>query len=204
LGHDRQIAAAMLNDTSSVLSLLRTRKSASAKAMTEPGPSAAQIAEILALATRVPDHGKLAPWRFILWEGAARRDFGAVMRKRWQALHPEHGEDSLAFVAGLFMRAPAVLAVVSTAAEHPKIPVWEQQLSAGAVCMNILTAATALGLGSQWNSDWVAYDTEMARAMGLKPHEKIAGLIYLGTPAGPLEDRPRPDASALLTRWAAP
>jgi nitroreductase len=193
----------MLNDRSSVLSLLRSRKSASAKAMTEPGPSAAQIAEILALATRVPDHGKLAPWRFILWEGAARRDFGLVMRKRWQELHAEHGLDSLAFAAGLFMRAPAVLAVVSTAAEHPKIPVWEQQLSAGAVCMNILTAATAMGLGCQWNTDWVAYDAEIVQAMGLRPPERIAGLIYLGTPSAPLEDRPRPEAAALLTRWSA-
>ena len=193
----------MLNDRSSLLSLLRSRKSASAKAMTEPGPSAAQIAEILALATRVPDHGKLAPWRFILWEGVARRDFGAVMRKRWQELHPDHSAESLAYAEGLFLRAPAVLAVVSTAAEHPKIPLWEQQLSAGAVCMNILLAATALGFGCQWNSDWVAYDAEIGKAMGLQPPERIAGLIYLGTPAGPLEDRPRPDASALLTRWSA-
>jgi len=194
----------MLNDTSSVLNLLRTRKSASAKAMTEPGPSAAQIAEILSLATRVPDHGKLAPWRFILWEGAARTAFGDVMRARWQALHPEHGAETLDAMRALFLRAPAVLGVVSTAAEHPKIPVWEQQLSAGAVCMNILTAATAMGLGCQWNSDWVAYDAEMAHAMGLRAHERIAGLIYLGTPAAPLEDRPRPDAGALLTRWSAP
>ena len=193
----------MLNDTSSVLNLLRTRKSASAKAMTEPGPSAAQIAEILSLATRVPDHGKLAPWRFILWEGEARKVFGEVMKARWHELHPEHGADALAFIAGMFLRAPTVLAVVSTAAEHPKIPVWEQQLSAGAVCMNILTAATAMGLGCQWNSDWVAYDAEMAHAMGLRAHERIAGLIYLGTPAAPLEDRPRPDAGALLTRWSA-
>ena len=148
----------MLNDTSSALSLLKTRKSASAKAMTEPGPTAAQLAEILSCAVRVPDHGKLAPWRFILWEGDARLAFGEVMKARWSELHPEHGADSLAFVRGLFLRAPTVLAVISTAAEHPKIPVWEQQLSAGAVCMNILTAATALGLGCQWNTDWIAYD----------------------------------------------
>jgi nitroreductase len=193
----------MLNDTSSILALLKTRKSASAKAMTAPGPTPQQLSEILACGVRVPDHGKLAPWRFILWEGDARAAFGEVMKARWQALHPEHGADSLAFVRGLFLRAPTVLAVISTAAEHPKIPVWEQQLSAGAVCMNILYAATALGVGCQWNTDWVAYDREIAAAMGLKPHEKVAGLIYLGTPAGPLEDRPRPDAEALLTRWTA-
>lgn len=191
----------MLNDTSSVLALLKSRKSASAKAMTAPGPTAAQLSEILNLAVRVPDHGKLAPWRFILWEGDARGAFGEVMKARWHDLHPEHGPDSLAFVKGLFLRAPTVLAVVSAAAEHPKIPVWEQQLSAGAVCMNILLAATAMGIGCQWNTDWVAYDGEIARAMGLKPHEKIAGLIYFGTPSAPLEDRPRPDAASLLTRW---
>ena len=191
----------MLNDTSSVLTLLKTRKSASAKAMTAPGPTPEQLAQILEIAVRVPDHGKLAPWRFILWEGDARRSFGEVMKARWHELHPEHGADALAFVAGMFMRAPTVLGVVSTAAEHPKIPVWEQQLSAGAVCMNILSAATALGLGCQWNSDWIAYDAEIARSMGLAPHERIAGLIYLGTPAAPLEDRPRPDAAQLLTRW---
>ena len=199
----RQIASIMqqLNDTTSLLSLLRTRKSASAKAMGGPGPTPEQISAILTIAVRVPDHGKLAPWRFILWEGDDRARFGAVMKARWQELHPEHGPDSLAFVQGLFLRAPAVLAVVSAAAEHPKIPLWEQQLSAGAVCMNILYAATALGLGCQWNTDWVAYDGAVAAAMGLQPHEKVAGLIYLGTPAAPLEDRPRPDAEALLTRW---
>jgi nitroreductase len=193
----------MLNDTSSILRLIKSRKSASAKAMTAPGPSPEQLSEILACAVRVPDHGKLTPWRFILWEGEARANFGNVMKARWQALHPEHGEDTLRFVQGLFLRAPAVLAVISTAAEHPKIPVWEQQLSSGAVCMNILYAATALGVGCQWNTDWVAYDAEIAAAMGLKPHEKVAGLIYLGTPSAPLEERPRPDPQALLTRWQA-
>lgn len=191
------------NDTSSILSLLATRKSASAKAMAEPGPTPGQLEQILACAVRVPDHGKLNPWRFILWEGDARAAFGNVMRARWQALHPEHGEQTLATAQALFLRAPTVLGVVSTAAEHPKIPVWEQQLSAGAVCMNILYAATALGLGCQWNTDWVAYDAEIAAAMGLAPHERLAGLIYLGTPAAALEERPRPDPAALLTRWRA-
>lgn len=189
------------NDTSSILALLGSRKSASAKAMGEPGPTPAQLADILRFAVRVPDHGKLAPWRFILWEGEARAQFGEVMKARWQALHPDHGEQTLGFARGLFLRAPTVLGVVSSAQEHPKIPVWEQQLSAAAVCMNVLYAATAMGLGCQWNTDWVAYDAEIAAAMGLKPHERLAGLIYLGTPTAPLEDRPRPDPSALLTRW---
>lgn len=190
------------NDTSSVLSLLKSRKSASAKAMTGPGPTPEQLVEILGVAVRVPDHGKLNPWRFIVWEGDARVAFGDVMRARWQALHPDHGEQTLEAARGLFLRAPTILGVISTAAEHPKIPLWEQQLSAGAVCMNILYAATALGVGCQWNTDWVAYDSGIAAAMGLAPHEKVAGLIYLGTAAAPYEDRPRPDPQSLLTRWS--
>jgi nitroreductase len=192
-----------LNDASSIFTLLKTRKSASAKTMGEPGPTAGQLAEILEIAVRVPDHGKLAPWRFILWEGDARSAFAEVMKARWKELHPDHGDASLDFVKGLFQRAPAVLAVISTASEHPKIPLWEQQLSSGAVCMNILLAATAMGIGCQWNTDWVAYDDAMAKAMGMKPHEKVAGLIYFGTPTAPLEDRPRPDSKALLSHWTA-
>ncbi|MCX7345950.1 MAG: nitroreductase [Alphaproteobacteria bacterium] len=190
-----------LNDTSSILALLHTRKSASAKAMGEPGPGPDQLAEILRCAVRVPDHGKLNPWRFIVFEGSARERFGAALRARWQELHPDHGESALSFVQGMLLRAPTVIAVVSTAADHPKIPVWEQVLSAGAVCQNMLLAATALGIGCQWNTDWIAYDTEVAKLMGLARHEKVAGLIYLGTPSAPLEDRPRPDPLALTTRW---
>ena len=192
------------NDTRSILSLLKTRRSASAKAMGEPGPTPEQIAEILACGARVPDHGKLTPWRFILWEGEARAAFGKAMRTRWAALHPEHGEQTLGFVEGMFLRAPVVIGVISTAAEHPKIPVWEQQLSAGAVCQNMLLAATALGVGCQWNTDWIAYDAEIATIMGLAPHEKVAGLIYLGTATSPYEERPRPELSSLITHWAAP
>ena len=190
-----------LNDTTSVLSLLHTRRSGSAKAMGEPGPSPAQLSEILECAVRVPDHGKLAPWRFILWEGDERARFGDAMKARWKELHPEHGEAALGFVRGLFLRAPTVLAVISTAAEHPKIPVWEQQLSSGAVCLNMLLAATALGVDCQWNTDWVVYDEAIARVMGLAANEKVAGIIYLGTSTEALEDRPRPDPSSLLTRW---
>jgi len=190
------------NDTSSILSLLKTRRSASAKAMTGPGPTAEQIAEIIACACRVPDHGKLNPWRFILWEGDARARFGDLLRARWAALHPDHGENTLAFAQNMFMRAPVVLGVISTAAEHPKIPVWEQQLSAGAVCQNALLAATALGIACQWQSDWVAYDPVIAAAMDLTPSERVAGLIYLGAAAAPYEERPRPDPASLVMRWS--
>ncbi len=190
-----------LNDLSSVLNFLKTRKSASAKALGAPGPNPAQISEILDIAVRVPDHGKLNPWRFVLFEGEARAKIGQAFAERWKALHPEHGEDSLAFQRGLFQRAPLVIAVVSTAVPHGKIPEWEQLLSSAAVCYNIVLAATALGFDAQWQSDWVAYDAEACAAMGLKGSERISGLIYIGTSTLALEDRPRPDPQTLLTYW---
>jgi nitroreductase len=193
-----------LNDLSSVLSFLKTRKSGSVKAMGEPGPSSAQISEILEIAVRVPDHGKLNPWRFVLFEGAARVEIGKAFAARWNVLHPDHGEESLAFQGGLFMRAPVVIAVVSTAAPHSKIPEWEQLLSSAAVCYNAVLAATALGFDAQWQTDWMAYDAGANAAMGLKGSERIAGFIYIGTTTMPLEDRPRPDQQALLTRWRRP
>jgi nitroreductase len=192
-----------LNDTTSALSLLKTRKSASVKAMSEPGPTPAQLKTILEIAVRVPDHGKLTPWRLVLFEGEARRQFGEVIKARWHELHPEHGAESLAFQAGLFLRAPSVLVVVSRAGPHVKIPEWEQLLSAGALTQNILLAAAALGVGAQWNTDWIAYDPEIMKAMGLSEHEKIVAIVYFGSPAAALEDRPRPDPESLITRWQA-
>jgi nitroreductase len=192
-----------LNDRSSLLSFLRTRKSASAKAMAAPGPDAAQLQDILAIATRVPDHGKLNPWRFVLFDGAARAGIGEHFAARFAQLHPDYPAESVAFQKALFMRAPVVVAVVSTAADHAKIPVWEQQMSAAAVCFNLVMAAQAHGFDAQWQSDWVAYDAGAKTVMGVAPHEKIAGLIYIGTSTVPLEDRPRPDLDALVTRWGA-
>jgi nitroreductase len=190
-----------LNDPRTGLSLLCTRRSASVKAMAEPGPTADQISQILKIAVRVPDHGKLQPWRFILFQGEARKKFGKKLAKRWAKLHPDHSAESLDFWRNFFLRAPTVIALVSRSAPHPKIPEWEQQLSAGAVGLSMLLAATALGLGCQWNTDWCAYDLEMAQVMNLQPHERIAGFFYLGTPTEPIEDRPRPNPETLLTRW---
>ncbi len=190
-----------LNDTASVLAFLKSRKSASAKAMTGPGPTEAQLAEILTIAVRVPDHGKLAPWRFVVFEGDARAAVGRLFSNTWAKLHPDHSPEQLAFQAGLFMRAPLVIAVVSTAMPHAKIPVWEQQMSAAAVCYNIVLAATAMGFAAQWQTDWVAYDEVAKAEMGIMQSEKVAGLIYCGHSTIALEDRPRPDLSPLVTRW---
>lgn len=190
-----------LNDATTGLSLLSTRRSASVKSLGEPGPTPEQIDGILQIAVRVPDHGKLHPWRFILFEDASRVKFGEELAKRWRELHPEASDESLGHWRGFFLRAPTVIALISRAAPHPKIPLWEQQLSAGAVGQNILLAATAFGLGCQWNTDWCAYDPEIASLLKLEPHERVSGFFYLGTPSEELEDRPRPDPRTLLTRW---
>ncbi len=192
-----------LNDTTSILAFLGSRKSGSAKSLQEPGPALHQLEHILELAVRVPDHGKLTPWRFVLFEGEARAKVGDLFAARWATLHPTHGEESRAFQRSLFMRAPLVLAVVSTASEHSKIPMWEQQLSAAAVCYNVVLAGTAMGFHAQWQTDWVAYDEQAKTAMGISATEKIAGLIYIGTSSVPLEDRPRPDPKSMLTVWSA-
>jgi len=190
------------NDTTSLLAFLKSRKSASAKAMTGPGPSDEQLKAMLSLAVRVPDHGKLAPWRFISFTGDARAKAGEQFAARWKELHPEPGEDSLAFMKGFLMRAPAVVAVVSKAAPHPKIPMWEQQMSAGAVAFNLELAALANGFDATWITDWVAYDEVAKAAIGLAAGEQLAGLIFIGKAAAPLEDRPRPDVDQLLTAWS--
>lgn len=190
-----------LNDTSDTLTLLETRRSASAKAMQEPGPTADQLAQLLRVAVRVPDHGKLTPWRFILFEGDARQRAGDILADRWHELHPGHSEAMISEQRGMLMRAPTVLCVVSAVTEHPKIPVWEQQLSAGAVCQNLLIAATAMGVGCQWITGWYAFDEQVLAGLGLKEGEKVAGFLYLGTPKEPQGDRPRPEPDDLLTRW---
>jgi nitroreductase len=200
----RQIGAmTQLNDRSSLLSFLKTRKSASAKAMGAPGPDAATLQDILSITVRVPDHGKLNPWRFIVFEGKAREGVGETFASRFAELHPDYPAESIAFQKGLFTRAPVVVAVVSTAAEHTKIPVWEQLMSSAAVCFNLVLAAQAHGFDAQWQSDWVAYDAGAKAAMGLVAHEQVAGVIYIGTSTVALEDRPRPSLHALVTRWGA-
>ena len=189
-----------LNDTSNVLAFLKSRKSASAKAMSDPGPSHDQMSEILNIAARVPDHGKLSPWRFILIESEGRSRIGEGFAQVWARNNPSHGPDSLNFQRGLFLRAPIVVIVVSTAAVHAKIPLWEQHMSAAAVCYNAIMAATALGFVAQWQTDWVAYDQNAKAVMGIQNDEQVAGIIYIGTSTVPLEDRPRPDVASLLTK----
>ena len=193
--------AVLLNDASSALSLLLSRKSASAKAMTGPGPLPEELRTILTVAARAPDHGKLIPWRLILFEGDARAKFGRVLADCARADDAQASSERLEMERNRFLRAPVVIGVVSRVREAIPIPEWEQILSAGAVCTNIVLAAHALGYVANWITEWCAYHPCVREALGLKSGERIAGFVYVGKSAVPLEDRPRPDIDKLVTRF---
>jgi nitroreductase len=170
----------------------------------EPGPDSAQLEQILTVATRVPDHGKLAPWRFILWEGDARIAVSAALTQLRQRHQPPPSPKELAEERVRFSRVPLVIGLVSRAAPHPKATEWEQQLSAGAVGMNLLHAANALGFSGQWLTDWPVYNEEAGRLLGLKPGERFAGFFHIGTPKVPPQERWRPKVAELATKWSPP
>lgn len=188
---------------SDMLDLMARRRSVPANALSEPGPSAVELEKILTVAARVPDHGKLAPWRFIVIEGEARAELGQRLAALMHRLEPETSQERLAAQKACFSQSALVVGVVSRAAPHVKIPEWEQQLSAGAVCMNLSLAANALGYGAQWLTGWAAYEPKAREIVGLKPEERIAGFIHLGAPTERLPDRPRPELGRIVTRWRA-
>lgn len=179
------------------LDLLLTRRSGSAKAMEGPGPSKKQIEDILRAGARAPDHGKLFPWRFIVFEGKGRQRMGDILAEVMEA----EGERAkqVEEERNRFLRAPLVIGVISAAREQHKIPVWEQELSAGAVCQNILIAATSLGFVGNWLTEWYAYHPAVKQKMGLRPGERVAGFIYVGTAKDELEERPRPELEKIVS-----
>jgi nitroreductase len=183
----------------STLDLLLTRRSGSAKAMTGPGPSKTQLADILQAGARAPDHGKLFPWRFIVFEGKGRERAGDILAEVMEA--EGERDKQVEEERGRFARAPVVIGVISHAREQHKIPVWEQELSAGAVCQNILIAATSLGFAANWLTEWYAFHPVVKEKLGLKPGERVAGFIYIGQAKDPLEERPRPEMDKIVTRF---
>ena len=185
------------------VALLSTRRSRKAAELTAPGPSSAEIDKLLTIACRVPDHGKLTPWRFIVFEGDARLTAGAAIAAAFRAKYPDAKPEQVEFERRRLAQAPLVIAVVSRAGPHVKIPEWEQVLSAGAAAMNLVLAAHALGYGANWITGWYAYDRGVLDALGLASHERIAGFIHIGTPSGPVEDRPRPVLTEIATRFPA-
>ena len=182
------------------LDLLKTRRSVPPPLLDGPGPDRAQIEAILTVASRVPDHGKLAPWRFIVITGEARARVGETIAATFAADNPDASSDRLAQERGRLSHAPVAIAVVSRAGPHVKIPEWEQVLSVGAAAMNLVIAANAAGFATSWLTEWFAYDRRALDALGLAPTERMAGFIHIGRPAEIPSDRPRPELAQIVTR----
>jgi len=185
------------------LELLKTRRSVKPIEMVGPGPSAEEIDTLLTVASRVPDHGKLAPWRFIVFEGDARIAAGEVLADIFRSDRPDATAEQIAFERNRLARAPLVIAVVARTAPHVKIPEWEQLMSAAASAMLLVTAAHALGYAASWLTEWYAYDRRVLDRLGLSAEERIVGFVHIGKPAKPPEDRDRPKLSAIVTRYPA-
>ena len=186
---------------SPTITLLQTRRSLKPNELTGPGPTPADLDTLLAIASRVPDHGKLTPWRFIVFEGDARLKAGETIATAFVVKYPESKPDQIDYERQRLARAPLVIGVVSRAAPHVKIPEWEQVLSAGAAAMSLVIAAHALGFGATWITEWYAYDRSVLDALGLAAHEKIAGFVHIGRPVHAPDDRPRPALADIVTRF---
>jgi nitroreductase len=179
-----------------VLRFLALRRSASAVTLTTPGPTEEELAILLRLATRAPDHGKLAPWRFIVLEGEDKARFAG----RLEAIAHERGDATAAAKLAKLKIPPLAVAVISSP-RPAAIPEWEQVLSAGAVGATLTYAALAMGYGANWITDWYAYDPQARAILGLAEPERVVGFILMGTPREPPLERERPDPAALTTRW---
>jgi nitroreductase len=183
------------------LQLLKTRRSVKPMELTGPAPNAAEIDTLLGIASRVPDHGKLTPWRFIVFTDDARLAAGEAIAGAFRADRPDATPEQIEFERARLARAPLVIAVISRASPHVKIPEWEQQLSAGASAMSLVFAAHALGYAASWITEWYAYDRRVLEALGVAANERIAGFVHIGRPAKPPEDRPRPALASIVTHF---
>jgi nitroreductase len=187
-----------LTDT---IALLSRRRSVGPAFLTGPGPDAAELETLLRLASRVPDHGKLAPWRFIVFQGEGAEKAGRLALEVKLEDNPALDEAARQAELSRFSRSPLVIGVVSRAAPHGKIPEWEQVLSAGASAMALEVAATALGFASAWLTEWCAYDARFRERIGLAAHERIAGFVHIGRAKSPPEDRPRPALADIVSHF---
>ncbi len=189
-----------MNET---IELLLRRRSLPPQGMVGPGPAPREIETLLTIASRVPDHGKLTPWRFLVFEGAARLSVGAIAARIAQADDPAIPDARRQAELTRFSHAPLVIGVISRAAPHVKIPEWEQILSAGAACMNLVIAANALGYVAAWVTEWCAYDRRFCAAIGVRDDEKIAGFVHIGRPNMASEDRRRPALADVVSYFPA-
>jgi len=191
----------------SLIEALESRRSVPAAGLAEPGPGPDELRRLLAIAARVPDHAMLVPWRFILIEGEARAALGARLAAAYRARNPQMApekREKFAAIMGRLFPAPLAVVVVSRPRRDTMIPVVEQELSAGAVCMNLLHGARALGFSGIWVTGWAANDAEALRLIGVEEGERVAGIVHVGTAAEAPAERPRPDVGELVTRWAPP
>lgn len=193
--------ARMFNDTSSLRSHLATRRSGKARDMVAPGPDAAQLHDIIALALRTPDHGKLAPWRIVTVADDQREAFARLLKDAWTVENPGSAGLDLSALDQFAHQAPTLLVLISTPVKDSKIPVWEQQMSAGAVGMNLLHAAHAHGFVGSWLTGWAAYSPDVAAAFGAEAGDTIVGYFFLGTAARELSERPRPEYDDIVRAW---
>jgi nitroreductase len=190
----------MLNDRSTPLSLLATRRSGKPRDMVAPGPDAEQLAAILRIAARVPDHGKLSPWRFVTVAAGRRAAFGDTLVAAYLADRPEARPNELDEIRGFAHQAPTLVVVLSRVDPSSKIPAWEQQLSAGAACVLLVAAATASGFVAGWLTGWAAYSDAVTTSLG-EPGDRIAGFVFIGSPSRDLDERPRPDMGEIVRAW---
>jgi nitroreductase len=191
----------MFNDLSSPLALLQSRRSGRPRDLVAPGPDADALREILTLAMRVPDHGKLHPWRFVHVPRDRRAAFAALLDTAYRADNPAPGRLELEANERFAHQAPELIVALFSPTEGHKIPVWEQQLSCGAACFNLELAALAKGYAAGWVTGWAAYSPAVLAAFG-QPHERIAGFIFIGTPATELEERLRPEYEEVVSEWS--
>lgn len=187
-----------------VLSFLERRKSVPLTQFRGPGPDDAMLRRLLTIAARVPDHGRLEPWRFVIYRPEDGARIGEAFAALAKARDPQMSEDDLDRERNRLCRAPVAIGVVSTAAAHERIPEWEQFLSAGAAAMNLATAATAAGFAVNWVTGWYSDDAEARAVLGLAPHERMAAIVHIGDYDTPIPDRPRPEMDALVSRYAGP
>ena len=177
------------------------RRSVRAMDLQTPGPDQTQVEKLLAAAARVPDHGKLGPWRFICFQDDARKAFGEHLAKRFSELKPEAPTEAIEGERGRFSRAPLVIAVISSVNAQSRIPEWEQQLSAGAACQNLLIAANLMGFAAQWLTEWYAYDEAIDQTLGLNQGERVAGFVYIGSATVKPDERQRPELQQRIQHW---
>jgi nitroreductase len=184
-----------------VVEYLKTRRSVASAFLREPGPDAAALEEILTIATRVPDHRKLTPWRLVIYQGSARAEAGRRLAEIVQSRNPTADAAQLEAERNRFLPSPLVVGVLSAPVDDGRTPEMEQLLSAGNVCFNLIHAAAGFGFGASWVTNWFAFDAEAAAMLGAREGERFVGFVHIGTPAATVEDRPRPALADVVRHW---